>query len=177
MLDLAIIIVNYNTRDLLRNCLTSIYHSQGELGYKVIVVDNASPDGSAAMVRAEFPQTDLIASQINGGFAAANNLGLRRVGFAADGTPGPGTPRYGLLLNPDTVLPVTALADMISFMDEIIQLHSMRKLLEIDDESFTVATGDGSVIINSAQPPGQKKLKSAEFIALMNIEIGSRFSS
>jgi N-acetylglucosaminyl-diphospho-decaprenol L-rhamnosyltransferase len=117
MLDLAIIIVNYNTRDLLRDCLTSIYLSQGDLSFRVIVVDNASADESAAMVQTEFPQTDLIASQLNGGFASANNVGLRRVGFASDGTPGPETPRYALLLNPDTLLPATALADMVSFMD------------------------------------------------------------
>jgi N-acetylglucosaminyl-diphospho-decaprenol L-rhamnosyltransferase len=117
MLDLAIIIVNYNTRDLLRDCLTSIYLSQGDLSFRVIVVDNASADGSAAMVQTEFPQTDLIASQLNGGFASANNVGLRRVGFSSDGTPGPGAPPYALLLNPDTLLPATALADMVSFMD------------------------------------------------------------
>ena len=90
MPDLAIIIVNYNTCDLLRNCLTSIYQSQGDFSYQVVVVDNASTDGSAAMVSTDFPQADLISSQVNDGFAFANNLGLRRVGFAADGEPGSG---------------------------------------------------------------------------------------
>jgi N-acetylglucosaminyl-diphospho-decaprenol L-rhamnosyltransferase len=117
MLDLSIIIVNYNTRDLLRNCLVSVYQSQGNLRFEIIVVDNASPDGSAAMVTAEFPQVRLITSQINGGFAYANNLGLRQAGFAADGAPNPDAPRYALLLNPDTVLPPTALAGMVAFMD------------------------------------------------------------
>ena len=139
MLDLAIIIVNYNTRDLLRDCLTSIYRSQGELSYKVIVVDNASPDGSAAMVRAEFPQTDLIASQVNGGFASANNLGLRRVGFAVDGRPGPGAPRYGLLLNPDTILPATALAQMVSFMDEQPEVGAAGPKLILPDGRLDLA--------------------------------------
>jgi GT2 family glycosyltransferase len=139
MLDLAIIIVNYNTRDLLRDCLTSIYCSRGELRFKVIVVDNASADGSAAMVRAEFPQTDLIASQINGGFASANNLGLRQVGFAADGRPGPEAPRYGLLLNPDTVLPATALADMVSFMDEHPEVGAAGPKLVLPDGRLDLA--------------------------------------
>jgi GT2 family glycosyltransferase len=117
MLDLSIIIVNYNTCKLLQDCLASIYNSQGNISFKVVVVDNASSDGSAATVKSQFPQVDLIVSQVNGGFAYANNLGLRRVGFDDDGTPQPGAPRYVLLLNPDTVLPPTALIDMIAFLD------------------------------------------------------------
>lgn len=117
MLDLAIIIVNYNTKNLLRDCLTSIYSSQGDIHFKVVVVDNASADGSAGMVETEFPQAEVIASQTNGGFAYANNLGLRRAGFDSDGTPQPHSPRYALLLNPDTLLPPTALTDMLAFMD------------------------------------------------------------
>jgi N-acetylglucosaminyl-diphospho-decaprenol L-rhamnosyltransferase len=117
MLDLSLIIVNYNTCDLLQDCLASIYCSQGPLNFEVIVVDNASSDGSVAMVQAEFPQTHLIASKVNGGFAYANNLGLRRAGFQDNGSIKSGAPRYALLLNPDTVLPPTALTDMIAFMD------------------------------------------------------------
>ncbi len=139
MLDLAIIIVNYNTCDLLRDCLTSIYRSQGGLSFKVIVVDNASADGSAVMVRAEFSQTELIASQFNGGFAYANNLGLRRAGFAADGTPGPKSPRYGMLLNPDTVLPATALADMVSFMDQHTEVGAAGPRLVLPDGRLDLA--------------------------------------
>jgi GT2 family glycosyltransferase len=78
------------------------------------VVDNASSDGSAAMVRAEFVQAQLIESPVNNGYAAGNNLGLRALGF------GPGrtkAPRYALLLNPDTVVPGHALADMLEYMD------------------------------------------------------------
>lgn len=119
MLDLAVIILNYNTRDLLRACLRTVYASQGALSFDVCVVDNASPDGSAAMVRTEFPQATLIASDRNGGFSYGNNLGLRHFGFADQ--PGAGdlsiTPRYVLLLNPDTEVPPTALADMVAFMD------------------------------------------------------------
>lgn len=117
MLDLSIIIVNYNTRDLLKNCLTSVYQSQGKFTFKVIVVDNASPDRSAQMVAAEFPQADLIVSEINGGFAYANNLGLRRVGLEDNGQTQQPKSRYVLLLNPDTLLPPAALVEMINFMD------------------------------------------------------------
>jgi N-acetylglucosaminyl-diphospho-decaprenol L-rhamnosyltransferase len=117
MVDLSIVIVNYNTRDLLRDCLNSIYASNGDFSFKVIVVDNASPDDSAEMVTSEFPQTHLITSPINGGFAYANNLGLKAAGFAGDGTPQANAPRYALLLNPDTVLPPASLVDMVRFMD------------------------------------------------------------
>jgi GT2 family glycosyltransferase len=117
MLDLAIIVVNYNTRELLRACLSSISESQGDLRFKVVVVDNASTDGSGLMVETDFPQVDLITSRTNGGFAYANNLGLRQVGFATSGASLDQAPRYALLLNPDTVLPPTALADMVEFMD------------------------------------------------------------
>ena len=132
MLDLAIISVNFNTRDYLRNCLTSIYRSRGDFAFEVCVVDNASSDGSAEMVRAEFPQARLIQSPVNGGFAYANNLGLRAYGFGpvveavqAAVTPvypaasedWPVVPRYVLLLNPDTLLPPEGLAAMLRFMD------------------------------------------------------------
>ncbi len=125
MLDLAIVIVNYNTRALLRECLRSIYASQGDLAFEVCVVDNASTDGSADMVRAEFPQVRLIESGYNGGYAYANNLGLRSLGFpdrpVGEAHPSPPAssdlPRYVLLLNPDTLLPPNALAQMLAFMD------------------------------------------------------------
>ena len=118
--DLAIIILNYNTRDLLRRCLETVYASQGNFSYAVCVVDNASSDGSAAMVRADYAQAALIASPINGGYPYGNNLGLRHFGWSD--RPGAGdaaaTPRYALLLNPDTELPPAGLAEMLAFMDE-----------------------------------------------------------
>jgi GT2 family glycosyltransferase len=117
-MDLAIIIVNYNTRELLQACLNSIFASEGSLSFKVVVVDNASTDGSIGMVKSDFPQVELISSQVNGGFAYANNLGLRHVGFGEPGSALASAPRYALLLNPDTVLPATALADMVQFMDD-----------------------------------------------------------
>jgi len=128
MLDLAIVIVNYNTCALLRDCLRSVYASQGDLAFDVCVVDNASTDGSADMIRTEFPQVRLIESGHNGGYAYANNLGLRAFGFTdhqarpgdtplrPPGAPFP-LPRYVLLLNPDTVLPQDALAQMLVLMD------------------------------------------------------------
>jgi N-acetylglucosaminyl-diphospho-decaprenol L-rhamnosyltransferase len=106
VLDLSVVIVSWNTNDLLRGCLTSLYHSEGDFSFETVVVDNCSSDGSADMVREEFPQVRLIESEINGGYAYANNQGLRC--FQA---------RYYLLLNPDTVLPPDALHRMLEFLD------------------------------------------------------------
>lgn len=112
--DLAVVIVNYKTRDLLRDCLRSIDASEGDFTCRVCVVDNASGDGSAAMVRAEFPHVSVIEQARNQGYAAANNRGLRYFGFGDDGQV---VPRYVLLLNPDTLLPADALARMVAFME------------------------------------------------------------
>jgi len=115
--DVAIVILNYNTAALLRTCLRSVQTSQHALRVAVVVVDNASTDDSAALVRTEFPEVRLIANAANVGYSAGNNVGLRSLGFAPAPAPAP-LPRYVLLLNPDTVLPPGALAAMVRFMDE-----------------------------------------------------------
>jgi N-acetylglucosaminyl-diphospho-decaprenol L-rhamnosyltransferase len=103
---LSVVIVNFNTRDLLRACLHSVEQSDGVEDLELFVVDNASTDGSADMVAAEFPWVELIRSGANRGYAFANNLGLRRC-----------RGEYFLLLNPDTVLPPGALRRMVDFLD------------------------------------------------------------
>jgi len=118
MLDLGIVITSYNTRDLLRTCLRSVYASQGDFTFEVCVVDNASPDGSAEMVAAEFPQARLIANAGNVGYPSANNQGLEAFGFAEIPNPKSQTPKFALLLNPDTELSPDALARMLDFMAE-----------------------------------------------------------
>lgn len=114
MVDLGIVIVSWNTRDLLRGCLESVIASGG-VSFRVVVVDNASDDGSAEMVREAFPDIHLIANADNRGFPRANNQGFRALGFEAGC--GPDAPRYALALNPDTVLPPSALRDMVAYMD------------------------------------------------------------
>ena len=104
-MEVSVIIVNWNTCDLLRNCLHSI-RAQTSLRHEIIVIDNASGDGSADMVRAEFPDVRLIANSVNGGFAAANNQGLR----IARG-------RTVLLLNPDTLVLDAAIDRMLGWLD------------------------------------------------------------
>jgi len=108
-MDLSIIIVNYNVKELLRACLKSLQPLivNRESLIELFVVDNASGDGSVEMVRKEFPDVKLIASDKNLGFAKANNLAIKQ----AQG-------RYLLFLNPDTVVPEETLPEMIKFMDE-----------------------------------------------------------
>ncbi|HXF62144.1 MAG TPA: glycosyltransferase family 2 protein [Caldilineaceae bacterium] len=119
-LDLAIIVLNYNTVHLLRECLRSVFASETSLRYVVCVVDNASTDGSAEMVAAEFPAAKLMVNQINIGYSAGNNQGLRWFGFRDDSPPATGQslPRYVLLLNPDTMVPPTAIEAMVRFLEE-----------------------------------------------------------
>ncbi len=118
-LDLAIVILNYNTCDLLRNCLHSLQAQPPGLRVGVCVVDNASTDGSAAMLRHEFPNIHLIVNRANVGYSAGNNVGLRWFGFARKPRLAANLlPRYALLLNPDTLAPPGALAAMVRYMDE-----------------------------------------------------------
>jgi len=105
--EVSVIIVSYNTRELLRECIESILCEQGDgLGVEVIVVDNASADGSAAMVAERFPQVRLIANPDNRGFGAACNQGLE----VARG-------RYALILNADIRAQPGALQRLVGFMD------------------------------------------------------------
>lgn len=104
--DASVVIVSFNTRDILRSCLTSLYEAITDREVEVIVVDNASGDGSSDMVAAEFPGVRLIPSQVNLGFAAGNNAAFR----VARG-------RHVILLNPDTLLSADALERAISHMD------------------------------------------------------------
>lgn len=106
-IDLSVIILNYNTKDLLQDCLQSVLKSKKSgFSYEIIVVDNASTDGSAAMVKKEFAQVRLIQSNKNVGFAAGNNLAIPHI-----------SGRYVLFLNPDTIVFPNTFKEMIVFMD------------------------------------------------------------
>jgi len=118
MVDLGIVIVNWNTRDLLRDCLKSLQAGDPSVSRRVIVVDNASTDGSAAMVRTEFPAVEVINNPTNGGFSQANNLGLRALGFADSRKASTDAPRFTLLLNPDTVVPPDAFQKLMDRMGQ-----------------------------------------------------------
>jgi GT2 family glycosyltransferase len=105
-LKLTIIIVSWNTKDILRQCLQSVYEQTRYLDFEVIVVDNASCDGSVAMVKREFPQVNLLENSDNKGFAVANNQAMA----IAKG-------QYVLLLNSDTVILDNAIETTVDFAD------------------------------------------------------------
>ncbi|RLC75318.1 MAG: glycosyltransferase family 2 protein [Chloroflexi bacterium] len=140
MFDLGIVIVSYNTRDLLRACLRSVYASEGDFTYEVCVVDNGSPDDSAEMVAAEFHQVRLLANTENVGYPSANNQGLRAFGFTDQPTDQlANQPAFALLLNADTELQPDALARMLDFMAEHPKAGIAGPKLALPDGSLDLA--------------------------------------
>ena len=143
MPDLGIVIVNWNTSEFLRRCLETVYASQGDFSYRVVVVDNASADDSVSMVARHFPQVELIANAENIGYPRGNNVGLRRLGYVGVGHVAVDAPRYALLLNPDTELPADALRDMIAFMDARPDVGVAGPKLVLEDGSLDLACRRG----------------------------------
>jgi len=107
MITLSIIIVNWNTKDDLRNCLESITANTRDLSFEIIVVDNHSIDGSVEMLEREYPEVILIKNQHNKGYSRSNNQGILR----ARG-------QFSLILNPDTIILPGALEEMCRFLNE-----------------------------------------------------------
>jgi hypothetical protein len=133
--DLGVVILNWNTRDLLRDCLRSVEASRG-VSMRVCVVDNASDDGSAEMVAVEFPQVLLIRSSRNDGYAAGNNLGLRALGFDRGRQAGP---RHALLLNPDTVVPPDGVARLVAHLEAHPEVGVAGPKIVLPDGSLDLA--------------------------------------
>src|SRR3972149_2509597 len=107
-MDLSIIIVNYNTKELLLDCLGSIKKNTKKISYEIILVDNASTDGSVEILRRlKSPDVKVVLNRENFGFSKANNQGIK----IAKG-------RYVLLLNSDTKVQDSILTEMIEYMDE-----------------------------------------------------------
>lgn len=107
LLDLTIIVANYNTQELLRSCLESVYRFTDGITFEVICVDDNSPDGSADMVAALFPQVILVRNTQRLLYAKNHNLGMRM-----------SQARYACHLDSDTLLMSNAFAAMVRFMDE-----------------------------------------------------------
>ena len=105
-MDVSVVIVSWNTRDILRGCLRSVFEQTRRVSFEVFVVDNNSHDGSADMVRAEFPEVKLIENAENRGFAAASNQAIRMA-----------SARYMLLLNPDTIVLDDAISRCVGYAD------------------------------------------------------------
>jgi len=122
MIDLSIVIVSWNVKPLLRECLASIFRHRDNLSIEVFVVDNASGDHTSAMVQKEYPQVKLIANQANLGFTKANNQAM----IQALG-------KYIFILNPDTIIKKQALSILFEFMEENPQCGALGpRLLNAD---------------------------------------------
>lgn len=106
VLDLSVVIVNYDTKALLRECLYSLYGKDTALFFDVWVVDNASRDGSSGMVEEQFPRVNLIKNSVNVGFSKAANQAIRR-----------SRGKYIFLLNPDASVLPNATEELVKFMD------------------------------------------------------------
>jgi len=146
LLDVSLIIVSFNTRELLRQCLQSVLIETGNLRAEILVVENASTDGSAAMIERDFPSVHLIRSEINLGFGSANNAALAQ----ARG-------RYHVLLNSDAFFAPGALALAIRHMDDTPDCALGGGLLLGPDgewqpsaRSFHSITGDALVLTGLA---------------------------
>lgn len=131
--NLSIVILNYNTRELLKGCLESIRRAERD-GFviEVIVVDNASQDGSTQMVEREFREVILVKSQKNLGFSAGNNLGIPK----AKG-------EYVLFLNPDTVVSPETLREMLKFMQQKPEVGAATCRVELADGRLDEASHRG----------------------------------
>lgn len=121
-IELSVVVVNWNTRDLLADCLASVYAGVGDLSVEVIVLDNASTDASATMVRERFPWVRLIENRENLGFAGGNNAALRE----ARGD-------ILLLLNPDTVIVADALQRLRACLVDVSSLAAVAPQLLYPD--------------------------------------------
>ena len=128
-IDLSIIIVNWNTRDMLQDCLASLPAATEGLTTEILVVDNASSDDSVAMVTAEFPGVKIIESGGNLGFSRGNNLAIAQA-----------TGNGILLLNPDTVCPPASLARLFRFMNGKSNVGAVGPRL-VDHESRPTISG------------------------------------
>ena len=120
--DLSVVIVNWNTEKLLRQCLKSVFANTKVLKLEVIVIDNASTDHSVTMVQTEFPQVNMIVNCENVGFAKGNNQGMS---IAAG--------RYIVLLNPDTEVTNNALGLMVQFMEQHTSIGALGPKLVLPD--------------------------------------------
>lgn len=106
-MELSVIIVSFNVKDFLRQCLLSAKIAAENIDHEIFVIDNNSEDGSVDMIKREFSEVNLIANKVNSGFSAANNQGIKK-----------STGRFVLLLNPDTIVEKSTFSGCIDFMNK-----------------------------------------------------------
>jgi GT2 family glycosyltransferase len=129
--DLAVVVVSYNARDLLERCLRSVQASLGGYSHEIVVVDNASEDGSPELVASAFPNVTLVRSPENRGFAAGVNHGISA-----------STARYVLLLNSDATIDGAAISALVRSMDEHPTAGAAGGMLLNPDGSFQGSYAD-----------------------------------
>ncbi len=152
-MDLSIIIVNWNTREMLRDCIASVAERLGALRAEIWVVDNGSEDGSPDMVRTSFPDVKLIANAENWGFAAANNQALRLA-----------TGRHILLLNSDTLVHGDTLAASVAFLDKTPTVGGIGcRVLNVDGSLQITCSRFPSLLNLALQSSGLNRLPGAFF--------------
>ncbi|MBE7446937.1 MAG: glycosyltransferase family 2 protein [Planctomycetia bacterium] len=129
-MKVSIILINYNSSALLRQCLRSVYEQTKEISFEIIVVDNASSDNSRQIVRSEFPGVQLIGSTENLGFSRGNNRGTSM----AKGT-------YLLFLNTDTILFENSVKVLADFLDKHPKVGAVGPKILFDDRCFQLSSG------------------------------------
>ena len=152
-MDLSVVIVNWNTRDMLRDCLQTVFDGAGGLDLEVWVVDNASADGSVEMVKTEFPEARLICNCENRGFAAANNQALAEAAG-----------RQVLLLNSDTLVLGDVLERSVDWLDAHPQVGVMGcRVLNRDRSLQITGTRFPSLLNLTLQATGLSRLPGGFF--------------
>lgn len=131
-MDLSIVIVNYNTKDLLKQTIESVINNTKGIEYEIWVVDNSSKDGSVEMVQEEFKSVKLIASKENLGFPKGNNVAIKKA-----------TGRYILLLNSDTKVIGDNLQHCVSYMDQHEEIGALGCKVELPDGTLDHACKRG----------------------------------
>ncbi|HQU32446.1 MAG: glycosyltransferase family 2 protein [Planctomycetia bacterium] len=129
-MKVSVILVNYNSAVLLRQCLKSVYEQTKGISFEVIVVDNASSDDSRQIVHSEFPDVKLIESPVNLGFSRGNNLGAS----VAKG-------KYLLFLNADTILVENSITLLADFLDEHPVVGAVGPKILFEDRHFQLSAG------------------------------------
>ena len=158
-LDLAVIIVSWNTRDALLSCLESVFKQGDGFTCEVLVVDNGSKDGSPEEVRKRYPKVTLMENSSNQGFARANNQAIRST-----------SSWYCLLLNSDTELTPQALKEMIGFMEKN---PSASGALKTRVPFWTLSLAEALKAAVKTSWKSGNSLCISIIIASMNVSIGS----
>jgi hypothetical protein len=165
-IDVTIVVISWNTRQMTHDCLRSVYDNLGDLPAEVILVDNNSADGSAEMVAADFPQAILIRNADNRGFAAANNQGF----VIARG-------RHILLLNSDTLIHGDVIQRSVAYLDQHPTVGAMGCRVLNTDGSVQLTCGQFPTLFNLfLQATALKKLAWPRFFGRQEMSHWARDS-